>query len=64
MKDANSFISPLGSDFIVNFGCSKDANVMKEMRRIYMHYKQRDAMLDDKKSIFYSFMYKVITNMF
>lgn len=41
-----------------------DADIQKEVRKLYIFYKQRDALIESKKSIFYSLMYKVIVTMF
>ena len=46
---------------MIHFGTSRDPLVLKEMRKLYQSYKQRDRLLlDTKKGIFYSFLFKCI----
>ena len=60
-KDFNCLISETGVEFMIHFGTSRDPLVLKEMRKLYQSYKQRDRLLlDTKKSIFYSFLFKCI----
>lgn len=57
-------LSQLGVDFLINFGAGSDANVLKDIRKLYTFYKQRDALIEARKSIFYSLIYKVITSVY
>ena len=53
MRDFNSLLSETGVEFLINFGTSKDPVVIKDIRKLYYSYKQRDRLLDTKKGIFY-----------
>ena len=52
-------------EFITSFGVSKQSDVIKEVRKLYLGYKQRDSIIpDSKKSIFYSFIQRCIITLF
>lgn len=58
-------LSDLGVEFLMTFGASKDPNVVKEMRKLYNSYKQRDSlMIESKKSILYSLIMKTLMTMY
>jgi hypothetical protein len=60
-RDFNCLLSETGVQFMIHFGTSRDPVVLKEMRKLYVSYKQRDRLLlDTKKGIFYSFVFKCI----
>lgn len=65
MRDFNCLLSETGVEFLMNFGTNKDANIAKDIRRLYYSYKQRDRVLmESKKGIFYSFIFKCVTSLF
>jgi len=52
-------------EFIINFGVSRQPEVLKEVRKLYLGYKQRDSIIpDSKKSIFYSFIQRCVITLF
>lgn len=64
-RDLHCLLSEVGVEFVINFGVSKQADVIKEVRKLYMNYKQRDSIMpDSKKSIFYSFIQRCIITLF
>lgn len=64
-RDITCLLSDLGLDFLATFGASRDQNVVKEMRKLYVSYKLRDSMLlESKKSILYSLIMKVVVQMY
>ena len=64
-RDFNCLLSETGVEFMIHFGTSRDPTVLKEMRKLYQSYKQRDRLLlDTKKGIFYSFLFKCIVGIF
>ena len=57
-------LSETGIEFLVAFGASRDQNVVKELRKLYISYKSRDSLLlETKKSILYSLVMKTIATM-
>jgi hypothetical protein len=64
-RDVNTMLSDLGVEFLMTFGSSRDPNVVKEMRKLYNSYKQRDSlMVETKKSILYSLIMKTLITMY
>lgn len=64
-RDISSMLSEVGIEFLVTFGSSKDAFVVKEMRKLYLSYKQRDSLLlESRKSILYSLILKTIITIY
>jgi hypothetical protein len=63
-RDIGTMLSEVGVEFLATFGCglmSADSNVQKDMRKLYVAYKQRDSLLfDSKKSTLYSMVLKTI----
>ena len=60
-RDITTMMSEVGIEFLATFGATKDQNVLKEMRKLYVSYKQRDTLLlESKKSILYSLIMKAI----
>jgi hypothetical protein len=60
-RDLTSLLSDLGLEFLSVFGPSRDPYVVKELKRLYLGYKQRDSLLiDTKKSILYSMVMKTV----
>jgi len=58
-------LSDVGVEFLATFGASREAHVVKEMRKLYISYKQRDSLLlESKKSILYSLILKTMTVVF
>ena len=58
-------LSEVGIEFLATFGSSKDAFVVKEMRKLYLSYKQRDSLLlESRKSILYSLILKTIITIY
>ena len=58
-------MSDLGLEFLSTFGPSRDAHVIKELRKLYVGYKQRDSLLvETKKSILYSLIMKTVLAIF
>lgn len=64
IRDSQVMLSQLGVDFLISFGASSDAHIMKEVRKLYIFYKQRDALIESKKSIFYSLIHKVLATLY
>ena len=63
-RDFQSLLSETGVEFLINFGVSKDPVVAQCIRKLYNSYKQRDRLFDNKKSIFYQFILKVIHSIY
>jgi hypothetical protein len=57
-------LSETGIEFLTTFGASRDQIVIKEMRKLYVSYKQRDNLLFAKKSILYSLIMKSIMTLY
>lgn len=58
-------LSDLGLEFLSTFGPSRDPYVVKELKKLYVGYKQRDSLLvETKKSILYSMVMKTIMVIF
>ena len=63
-RDINTMLSETGIEFLVSFGASHDQNVVKEMRKLYISFKQRDSLLlESKKSILYSLIMKAVVTL-
>lgn len=64
-RDFNSLLSEIGVEFLINFGTSKDLSILKDIRKLYYSYKQRDRPLTgQQKGIFYSFLFKCVISIF
>ena len=64
-RDTSCMLSDVGIEFLATFGSSRDPAVQKEMRKMYISYKQRDSLLlESKKSILYSLILKTMTVIF
>lgn len=64
-RDISVMLSETGIEFLSTFGPSRDQNVVKEMRKLYMNYKQRDSLLlESKKSILYSLILKTVVSIY
>lgn len=60
-RDLSTLLSDLGLEFLVTFGPSRDPNVIKDLKKLYIGYKQRDSLLiETKKSILYSMVLKTV----
>lgn len=58
-------LSELGVEFLAYFGASRDQNVLKEVKKLYVSYKQRDSiLLETKKSILYSLIIKTVITIY
>ena len=58
-------LSDLGLEFLSTFGPSRDAFVIKELKKLYVGYKQRDSLIvESKKSILYSMVMKTVLVIF
>ena len=58
-------MSPLGVEFLIQFGTSKDQNILRDVRKLYNFYKSRDAIIKEtKRSIFYSLITKAIVTLY
>jgi len=64
-RDLTTLLSDLGLEFLATFGPSRDSYVIKELKKLYLGYKQRDSLLvDTKKSILYSMVMKTVMVIF
>jgi len=64
-RDLTSLLSDLGLEFLSTFGPSRDAFVIKELKKLYVGYKQRDSLIvESKKSILYSMVMKTVLVIF
>lgn len=64
MQNTTGFLSMTGAEFLIHFGTTKESAVLKDVRKLYHSYKTRDGLLDGKKSIFYSMIFRVMTIMY